>query len=133
MGAHHGALVVFGSGPGIGRNVGALFAERGFKKVYLLSRDTKRLQEDASFVRSAHADVHVEAIEVDLADANSVQKALQKLDEGLGAVPLEAVLYNAARLHKSKLFEFTPEDFDWDLKVSSCLVSNWRVDARFGS
>lgn len=59
------ALLIFGSGPGIGRNVAMLFAERGFRKVVLMSRNKERLAQDADLVRSASADVDVHEITVD--------------------------------------------------------------------
>lgn len=112
-----GALTVFGSGPGIGRNVAALFAERGFDKIILLSRDVKRLKEDANFVRSARKDASVSTIQIDLADDKTVQMALKELDSVLQGMPIEAVLYNAARVGASKFGEFTPEELSSDLRV----------------
>ena len=97
MSSQHKALVVFGSGPGIGRNVTSLFAERGFSKVILLSRDANRLKEDASFVKSAAEGVSVSTTTIDLADTEDVRKALGEVERELEGTQLEAVLYNAAR------------------------------------
>ena len=112
-----GIVLPFGSGPGVGRNVGAVFAEHGFEKVILLSRDANRLAEDAEFVKSAHPASTVDVVPGDLSDHESVKKSLAKIDELLKGTPLEAVLYNAARLGKSPFFEFTPEDLENDLRV----------------
>jgi NAD(P)-dependent dehydrogenase (short-subunit alcohol dehydrogenase family) len=49
---HHGALVIFGSGPGIGVHVASRFARGGFEKVVLVSRDAARLRNDAFIVYS---------------------------------------------------------------------------------
>lgn len=115
--SQHNALVVFGSGPGIGRNIAALFAERGFSKVILLSRDASRLKEDANFVRSARAGVSVTPVTIDLADTENVRKALESIDKELGETPLEAVLFNAARVGQSQILEFPAESVEVDLRV----------------
>lgn len=118
MTSQHNALVVFGSGPGIGRNVAALFAERGFSKVVLLSRDGNRLKEDANFVKSARAGVSVSTITIDLADTENVRTALGTVDKELEGTSLEAVLFNAARVGQSTILEFPAESVETDLRVS---------------
>ena len=117
MSSTHNALLVFGSGPGIGRNVAKLFAERGFRKVLLMSRNEQRLAQDADFVRSAAAGVDVREITVDAADTESVRQALKKANEALGETLLEVVLFNAARLGPSKFFDFSVEEFEADVRV----------------
>lgn len=112
-----GALAIFGSGPGIGRNVAALFAERGFEKVILLSRDIKRLKQDAEFVNSKAGNAQVSTIQIDLADTMNVQQALKEVDSVLQGTPLEALLYNAARVGMSKFGEFSPGELEGDLRV----------------
>jgi short-subunit dehydrogenase len=113
----HGALVVFGSGPGVGRNVAALFAERGFEKVVLISRDANRLAQDADFVRSACAEASVHQIPVDLEDTDEVPKSLERVDDCIKGTSLECILFNAARLGKSEFFEFSAARLENDLKV----------------
>jgi short-subunit dehydrogenase len=117
MSSTHGALVVFGSGPGVGRTVAALFAERGFEKVILMSRDATRLAQDADFVRSARADTSVHEIPVDLGNMEHVQESLKRVDNILKDTSLECVLFNAARTGKSEFFDFSPATFENDLKV----------------
>lgn len=117
MSSTHGAIIVFGSGPGVGRNVAALFAERGFKKVILTSRDANRLSQDADFVRSASAGVSVDVVPFDLGKADEVQAGLKKVEESLKGTSLECVLFNAARLGPSKFFDFPAEDLENDLRV----------------
>jgi NAD(P)-dependent dehydrogenase (short-subunit alcohol dehydrogenase family) len=118
----HGALVVFGSGPGVGRNVAALFAERGFEKVILISRNATRLAQDADFVRSACAGVSVHETPFDLGKSDEVQKGLEKVNQSLRGTSLECVLFNAARLGKSPFFEFSAESLENDLRVRSKLL-----------
>ena len=122
MSSKHGAIAVFGSGPGVGRNVAALFAERGFEKVVLLSRDASRLSQDAEFVRSASSKASVHEITVDLGDSEQTQKSLKQVDEALAGTPLECVLFNAARLGKSEFFDFSAEVLERDLRVRSCFL-----------
>ncbi len=112
------AAVVFGSGPGCGRNVAALFAEHGFQKVVLLSRNAERLIEDAEFVRAARDGTEVHTIPVDLGDIDATKEALQKVEQTLGDTALEFVLFNAARLGRSDMFSFTPQQLDGDLKIA---------------
>jgi short-subunit dehydrogenase len=114
----HGALVVFGSGPGVGRNVAALFAERGFEKVILMSRDASRLSDDAAFVQSARANGSVIEIPVDLGSTDSLQESLKKVDANLKGTVLECVLFNAARLGKSEFLQFEAASLENDLRVT---------------
>ena len=115
------ALVVFGSGPGIGRNVAAVFAEGGFSKIILLSRDKARLSEDVKFVQAAAEEkevkTSVDGLPIDLSDTGKVRETLTNLDMLLARYRLEAVLYNAARVGKSKLFEFSAVDMETDYRV----------------
>lgn len=116
-----GALVVIGSGPGIGRATAATFAEQGFKHIFLLSRDKSRLSEDASYVSSKSSDAKVEIQQIDVAaDEASVKQALNELGAKLekAGVPLEVVLYNAARVAPSKILAFEAKDLATDLTVS---------------
>lgn len=144
--AKHGALVVFGSGPGIGRNIAALFAEKGFSKIYLLSRNQERLQEDIDFVKNHAASTSAsasasasstpkvdgkadaetttttttscKAIAVDLEDPGKVRAALAELDGRLHGKSLECVVFNAARVGGSKLMEWSAVNYEADLRVS---------------
>lgn len=117
----HGAIVIVGSGPGIGVHVVTKFASNGFKNVVLLARNKTRLEEEANAVRSAAGqDVKVHTVSTDLADGQSVEAGLKQIDQALGDVPLEAVLFNPARVGPSTFFEFAPEEFEQDLKV--CLA-----------
>ncbi len=117
-----GALVVIGSGPGIGRSTAAYFAERSFKHIILLSRDQSRLAEDAKFVTFAASAAKVERLTIDVsADEETVRKSLSGIDDKLKAagVPLEVVLYNAARVAPSKILEWNAKGLEDDLRVSS--------------
>jgi len=87
-------IVVFGSGPGIGNNVAGTFAAKGFEHVILLARNTERLSDDASFVKSASANVKVDTIRLDLSDLSSIPAAIQQIDEL--APEVEVVFFNAA-------------------------------------
>jgi len=117
-----GAIVVFGSGPGIGRSTAAYFAEKGFKHVVLLSRDTSRLAEDAKFVSSAASDAKVQTLKIDLAaDEDAIKSVLREVANKLKAegVPLEVVLYNAARVGPSKLLEFETKRLEEDIRITT--------------
>ncbi|PVH78868.1 NAD(P)-binding protein [Cadophora sp. DSE1049] len=125
MSAEHGALVLLGSGPGIGRDVATVFVERGFKKTILLSRNPDRLPEDAKAVRSARDGTQVHEITVDFANAEQVDRALEKVTSALEGERLECVVFNAARPGPSKFFEWTPESLQSDLQI--CVVSLYTI------
>ena len=116
--AAESAIIVFGSGPGVGRNVAAIFAEKGFKTVIVASRSADRLKSDADFVRSASSKTSVHEVTVDLSDTQSLQNSLKKIEQLLKGKKLEAVLYNAARLGKSPFFDFKAEELESDLRAS---------------
>lgn len=122
MSSAHGAIIVFGSGPGVGRNVAAHFAERGFEKVILMSRNSTRLAQDADVVRSARNGTSVYEIPVDAGNIEHVRQSLARAEESLKGTPLECVLFNAARTGKSEFFEFSAESLENDLKVCRRLL-----------
>lgn len=116
-----GALVVIGCGPGIGRSTAGYFTEKGFKHIVLLSRDESRLAEDAKFVTSAATGVKVDTFKIDVsADEATIKKSLSDVDDSLrsAGIPLEVVLYNAARVAPSKIMEWDAKGLEDDLKVS---------------
>ena len=117
----YGALVVIGSGPGVGHHVATLFAERGFQRVILMSRNRGRLLQDAEAVRSVNPDVRIDEIVLDAADDDSVREALLQANESLQNTVLECVLFNAARPGSSKLFDFPVKLVEADLKVRVCM------------
>ncbi|KAF2174288.1 hypothetical protein M409DRAFT_16551 [Zasmidium cellare ATCC 36951] len=130
MPSTHGALVVFGSGPGVGRSVAAVFAERGYEKVIVMSRNAERLKQDADVVRSANLKTGVDEISVDIGNPEQVQESLKKVDAALGDTPLETVLFNAARTAPSKFFDFSPQELETDLKIAIIglyAVAQWAV------
>jgi NAD(P)-dependent dehydrogenase (short-subunit alcohol dehydrogenase family) len=73
----HGAFVVIGSGPGTGSHVAALFAQNGFERVVLMSRNEQRLSDDAVVVRSCAPNAVVDIVRVDLVQTANVDRALQ--------------------------------------------------------
>ncbi|KXS93504.1 hypothetical protein AC578_5471 [Pseudocercospora eumusae] len=129
------ALVVFGSGPGIGRNIAAIFAQQGFSKIILLSRDKARLSSDVKFVQAAAAEDHevktsVDGLPIDLSDTAKVRETLTNLDMLLARYRLEAVLYNAARVGASKMFEFSAVEMETDYRISVVglyMVAGWAL------
>lgn len=110
-------IVVFGSGPGIGVGVASLFAERGFNKVALLSRNAERLQEDVASVKEGAKgkSVDVRAYPADLADPEGLKSVLARVESDFGKP--EVVVYNASHLTKSALGEYSWEQVEIDLRV----------------
>ncbi|GME24785.1 putative short-chain alcohol protein [Neofusicoccum parvum] len=115
----HGAIVVVGSGPGIGVHVASIFASRGFKKIILLSRDAARLSQDAASVKEkSRSNAAVHTVRTDIADTAELKESLAEVDKVLENTPLECVLFNAARVGPSKLLEFPVGEIEDDLKTT---------------
>lgn len=113
-------LVVIGSGPGIGSAVAAIFAQEGFDKIALLSRNATRLEQDRQAVeeaaQAANRDVSVGTWAVDITDTAAYQDVLGRVSS-FGT--LECILFNAARVKTSDLMEEPVEELEYDFKVSS--------------
>jgi short-subunit dehydrogenase len=118
---HHGALIIFGSGPGIGVHVASRFARGGFEKVILVSRNAARLRNDAFIVYSNAPRVQVSTVAADLASPADLQRALRKIGDVLGDTPVECVHYNAARASQTTLLEESVDDLRANLEVRSSL------------
>jgi short-subunit dehydrogenase len=109
------SIVIFGSGPGIGRSVANEFASNGFNHVILLARNHARLHQDKIAVEKISTNVKIDTITVDLADKASLKEALSKID--LLTKEIECVFYNGARVAPSSLLEFPVEEMELDFKV----------------
>lgn len=114
----HGALVVVGSGPGIGVHVAAAFASHGFEKIILLSRNAARLIQDAESVKEkSGSDASIHTVPTEIANTEELKKSLAEVDKVLEDTPLECVLFNAARVAPSKLLDFPVNEIEFDLNV----------------
>jgi NAD(P)-dependent dehydrogenase (short-subunit alcohol dehydrogenase family) len=113
----HGALIIFGCGPGIGVHVASRFARGGFAKVILLSRDAARLRDDAFIVYSNAPQVEVSTVAADLASPMELQQALRKIADILGETPIECVHYNAAKASRTFFLEESALDLRTNLEV----------------
>lgn len=117
--SQHGALVVVGSGPGVGSHIAAAFAQRGFQKVILMSRNLARLMDDATIVKSVAPETTIKIIDVDLTHASErVEASLDEARRWLGNTPLECIFFNAARSDVSTLLDWPVESLQRDLQVS---------------
>ncbi|QDS74738.1 hypothetical protein FKW77_000988 [Venturia effusa] len=105
-------IVVFGSGPGIGRSVAQEFASNGFTHVILLARHHGRLHQDKTAVEKCVKDIKVDVLTVDLSDKASLQETLTKIDSL--SKEIECVFYNGARVAPSTLLEFPVEEMELD-------------------
>lgn len=113
----HGALVIVGSGPGVGSHVAARFAREGFEKIILMSRNEARLKVDAAIVRTSAPNTDVDIVPVDLTMTGSVRRALIEVDRRLKGRRLECVVFNAARATTSELLSWPTEELQRDLDV----------------
>jgi short-subunit dehydrogenase len=124
---HHGALVIFGSGPGIGVHVASRFARGGFEKVVLVSRDADRLRNDAFIVYSTAPRVQVSTVAADLASPADVQRALRKISDVLGDTPVECIHYNAAKASRTTMLEESEPDLRANIEVGRESRLRWIV------
>ena len=130
MAKTRGALVVVGSGPGIGSHVARTFSTHGFERIILLSRDPSRLDKDAEFIRAKAPSANISTLPIDLSKTSDIPSALAQVDKALGDTPLEAVLFNAARVGPSTLVEWPIEELETDIriKVTGCYaVAQWAI------
>lgn len=96
-GSRHGALVIFGSGPGIGVHVASRFVREGFEKVVLLSRNATRLSDDAFIVYSNAPRTQVSTVAVDLTKPADLERALRDIEFVLGGTQIECVHFGMGR------------------------------------
>jgi NAD(P)-dependent dehydrogenase (short-subunit alcohol dehydrogenase family) len=91
---------------GIGRAIANRFA-REENRIGILARDTAALEEVAGELRAAGAEVAVEA--VDVADAEAVFAAAERLEQKLGKIDLW--INNAMETIFSTVADMTPQEF----------------------
>ncbi|UKZ77059.1 putative secondary metabolism biosynthetic enzyme [Trichoderma virens FT-333] len=117
------AVVVVGSGPGIGTNTAAVFAAKKFNKVALVARNPAQLEKDAATVISAaNGNVTVKTYSTDVIDPVKFTATLKQISQDLGAV--EVVLYNAAIVAESRHIEVTDEELIRDFMISTVALNN---------
>lgn len=116
-----GALVVIGSGPGIGLSVASIFAAKGFSRIFLISRNASRLEDDKAGIIAASGknDIRVDTVAADISDQQSLAKALQRIDEEKYVI--ECVFFNAARVEPSELLKFPVEEIELDFKACTMI------------
>ena len=105
------AVIILGSGPGIGVGVASHFASQpSFARIALLSRNTERLEQDKKTVLEASnrskSELTVKTYAVDLANIAQLKETLAKVENDLG--PPKVVIYNASRLRQTVLCLFSP-------------------------
>lgn len=108
-------IVVVGAGPGLGRTTAVTFAKQGFA-VGLLSRNTKRLEEDVAAVKASAPGVQVKSYTVDVGDHIALKATLEQVGQEMG--PPEVLYFNAARVQPSRIGQTSPEYLLEDFKVS---------------
>ncbi|KAG5984210.1 hypothetical protein E4U55_005750 [Claviceps digitariae] len=122
------ALVVIGSGPGVGVHVASHFASRDFSKIALMARNQEQLARDSAAVKQARTDVDVRTYAVDVTDSEALRRALGDITNDLG--PPEVVFFNAARVRPSTLLEVDDEELLYDFKISTVALhetAKWAI------
>ncbi|KAL7819487.1 NAD(P)-binding protein [Trichoderma aethiopicum] len=120
------AIVIIGSGPGIGTNTAAVFAANKFNKVALVARNPTQLDKDAESVKSAannnFNNIIVKTYSTDVIDPAQFTTTLKQISQDLGTV--EVVLYNAALVSNSRHLEVTDDELIRDFKISTVALNN---------
>jgi short-subunit dehydrogenase len=114
-------LVVVGSGAGIGSSTAALFTAKKFNKVALISRSSTRLQNDRQTILDSlptARKVEVKTWSVDIAETQKFETVLREI-QLFGDV--SCVIFNAARVEPSELFDFAEEEIVKDFMVCTLL------------
>jgi NAD(P)-dependent dehydrogenase (short-subunit alcohol dehydrogenase family) len=99
-------VVVTGASAGVGRATARAFAENG-DDVAVIARGTEGLEAAASEVREAGR--RSVAIPLDVADAEAVEDAAERVEQELG--PIDVWVNNAMVTIFSPLHEITPEEY----------------------
>ncbi|KAL7935112.1 NAD(P)-binding protein [Trichoderma chlorosporum] len=117
------AVVIVGSGPGIGTNTAAVFAAKKFNKIALVARNPTQLEKDAATVTSAsNGNVTVKTYSTDVIDPTKFTATLQQISQDLGTV--EVILYNAAIVAESRHIEVSNEELIRDFMISTVALNN---------
>lgn len=117
------AVVIVGSGPGIGGNTAAVFAAKKFNKVALVARNPTQLEKDAAFVTSASSgNATVKTYSTDVLDPAKFTTTLAQISKDLGTV--EFVLFNAAIVAESSHQEVSDDELLRDFKISTIALNN---------
>lgn len=118
------AIAIFGAGPGIGQAVATEFATQGFNHIILLGRNVQGLDDaKANILHDLRTKiVRISTVTVDLTQAESVTNACQELDQL--SPNIEVVLYNAARVAPSSLFDTAVNEIEQDFKVCYAAKDN---------
>lgn len=115
--SHH-SIAIIGSGPGIGIGVASYFAEKGFSKIALVARNAERLErDDAASVKKAAPKADVRTYPFDCTNHAGIGALMDKIAGDMG-IP-EVIVYNAAHLARSAFGEYTTEELESDLRVST--------------
>jgi NAD(P)-dependent dehydrogenase (short-subunit alcohol dehydrogenase family) len=108
-------VVIAGGSAGIGRATALAFVRRG-ARVAVLARDPQRLQSACAELREGGATVL--GIAVDVADADQVEAAAERVERELG--PISIWVNNVSTTVFAPVVETTPQEFKRVLEVS-CL------------
>ncbi|MGB6623556.1 MAG: SDR family NAD(P)-dependent oxidoreductase [Candidatus Acidiferrales bacterium] len=114
------AAFITGGGTGIGRACALLFAAEG-AKVAITARRRDRLDATAKEIRTAGGETL--AVECDITDRASVERALREAEERFGK--LNVVVNNAGAVHVGSVEETSDED--WHRVISTNLTGTFLV------
>ncbi|WP_218934056.1 SDR family oxidoreductase [Rubripirellula lacrimiformis] len=107
-------VAITGGGTGIGAGIATVLAQAGCK-VTVGGRRIEPLEELAASVESEHK---IRAVQIDVADADSIQRFFADVHENVGEVD---ILVNSAgiNIQKRTMAEMIPEDWDRVMQINA--------------
>lgn len=111
-----GAVLVTGSGRGIGRATAIVAAEAGFSVAVNYLQDQKAAEETADVIREKGGRAGV--YQADVRDSPAVREMVRRVEADLGDI--EGLVNNAGTLTRRTTHDTTRED--WDSVLSTCLT-----------
>jgi short-subunit dehydrogenase len=109
------ALLLFGTGPGIGQAVAARFAKSRYNIIALVARSQKTVDTDRKVVEEAAPGAKVHTYTADVADKTQLTQTLKKIGAEIGT--FETLYWNPAVIRPTKFEEETEEQMLYDFKA----------------
>ncbi|KAI3580366.1 hypothetical protein IWW34DRAFT_737173 [Fusarium oxysporum f. sp. albedinis] len=110
MSIFNGVALVTGAASGIGRETALSFAREGCKKIVIVDRDAKKLDDTELAIKETFRDVQVLAVPTDISKEEDIENLYSETIKAFGRVDFvvngAGVLSNNKRSHESSVEEF---------------------------